>query len=187
MQLQSYHWVTSLYSFYSENPIWRTTSVAVCLLDANHEMKIISSRTHNGYKSDLPDGHAQQNVNILIKSITELILEISRESSDIGGISICGQMHGFMAWDGNLKPTTDLITWQDRRMTVNQCQRIDKSLQPGYGIATLDWFIKNEPELLRNSVAVGTVMDYFVALLTSNPRIQMSPHNAQVGLRRVTV
>ena len=161
-------------------PIQRTTSVAVCILDSKHEMKIMSSRSHNAYKTDLPDGHAQQDVNILIKCTTELILEVAHESSDIGGISICGQMHGFMAWDGNLKPTTDLITWQDRRMTVDQCQQIDKSLQPGYGVATLDWFLKNEPDSLRNSVAVGTVMDYFVALLTSNPRIQMSPHNAQV-------
>ena len=144
-------------------------------------MKIMSSRSHNACRTDLPDCHAQQDVNILIKCLSELILEVARESSDIGGISICGQMHGFMAWDANLKPSTDLVTWQDRRMTVDQCQQMDKSLQPGYGIATLDWFLKNDPESLRNSVAVGTVMDYFVALLTSNPRILMSPHNAQVG------
>ena len=153
-------------------------------------MKIMSSRSHNACRTDLPDGHAQQDVNILIKCVSELILEVARESSDIEGISICGQMHGFMAWDANLKPNTDLVTWQDRRMTVDQCQQIDKSLQPGYGIATLDWFLKNDPESLRNSVAVGTVMDYFVALLTSNPRIQMSPHNAQVSsntVPRITV
>ena len=27
-------------------------------------------------------------------------------------------MHGIVAWDESLNPTTNLITWQDRRLTV---------------------------------------------------------------------
>ena len=48
-------------------------------------------------------------------------------------------MHGFVAWDVSMNPTSNLITWEDRRLTVQEAQRLDPSLQPGYGAATLLW------------------------------------------------
>ena len=48
-------------------------------------------------------------------------------------------MHGFVAWDASMNPTSNLITWEDKRLTVQEAQRLDPSLQPGYGVATLLW------------------------------------------------
>ena len=99
-------------------------------------------------------------------------------------------MHGIVAWDENIHPVTNLVTWEDSRMTASDCQKLVRSnnglrnqdqnfrISPGYGIATLLWWRKENPKMIQKAVSCGTIMDFFVARLSKNPLIKMSPQNA---------
>lgn len=99
-------------------------------------------------------------------------------------------MHGIVAWDENIQPVTNLVTWEDSRITAGDCQNLVRSnnvshnqdqsfrLSPGYGIATLLWWRKENPKMIEKAVSCGTIMDFFVARLSKNPRVKMSSQNA---------
>jgi hypothetical protein len=55
---------------------------------------------------------------------------------------------------------------------------LSKPLLPGYGLRTLLWWQKFEPKLLESAVSCGTIMDFFIAIVTKNVKQEMSPHNA---------
>ena len=89
--------------------------------------------------------------------LNEIKLKIGKEEDII--VAVCGQMHGFVAWDSDFKPVTNLVTWQDRRLPLSECESLN--LQPGYGVGSLVWFRKNKPNLLSNAVSCGTIMGWF--------------------------
>ena len=98
-------------------------------------------------------------------------------------------MHGIVAWDANINPVTNLVTWEDSRISPTDCQQLavpqiinenikKLRISPGYGCATLLWWRKNTPEIIRTAVSCGSIMDLFVARLTKNPKVKISPQIA---------
>ena len=143
-----------------------TTSIGVCLVESGVSL-YHDSVQHNAYIGQIvPDSTAEQDVPVLIEHTLVLLRQLPDKHID--GIAITGQMHGFVAWDGELNPVTNLITWEDRRLSVEQAQQLDTSLQPGYGCASLMWLRQYKPEQLKGAVSCGTIMgnltDFFGTL-----------------------
>lgn len=49
----------------------------------------------------------------LISEVRKIVRELSSEVSDISGILVTGQMHGWVITDDDLHPLTDVVTWRD--------------------------------------------------------------------------
>ena len=122
---------------------------------------------------------------------------VSVVSSDIGYISVCGQMHGVVLWNDRDRPwnrddlrldaskCSPLYTWQDQRCSkdfIDTCNRVNNSacgnrVSNGYGNVTLKWLQRFRPEFLARFDRAATIMDLFIAALLDSDVI-MSGHNA---------
>ena len=84
----------------------------------------------------LPDGYHEQDPTRLRDRVYELLALLLADKAvrreDIVGLGITGQMHGVLLVDPDLRPTTNLITWRDRR--VLQAEKpgcLDEAALPG--------------------------------------------------------
>lgn len=49
----------------------------------------------------------------LISEVRKIVRELSSEVSEVSGILVTGQMHGWVITDEDLHPLTDVVTWRD--------------------------------------------------------------------------
>ena len=135
------------------------------------------SFNHDAELKNVNEKFAEQNPRQIIDKIFEKLQGVE----NVTGIAVCGQMHGILCWDTHFEPVTNLVTWEDARLSKADCDQLvggGHRVHPGYGIATLKWWRKYNPEILRSAAACGTIMDYFVAILTKIVNVPMSTHNA---------
>ena len=147
---------------------------------------------------------AEQDANLIVLTLERTLSEFSKEAlSRVKKIGICGQMHGCMLmqaghsscflWpdsdvtceNGNkrIQKTSSLVTWEDRRCTKEFLASLPASkkclpVSTGFGCASLFWFAKNDPDVLKKFDKAGTVQDFLVAMLCGLDNPVMSPHNA---------
>ena len=130
-----------------------TSKLCAVIFDAAAgELIGIKSCVNKSDVSSLSDGYHEQcprkivgDIFLLIKKLTS---ELSSKTSLIKDFSISGQMHGVVMVDKNCKPTTNLITWRDKRAlelsdllesvnTQDNFKVTGTNLHAGYGGATL--------------------------------------------------
>ncbi|MCL4136925.1 UNVERIFIED_CONTAM: hypothetical protein GTU68_040193 [Idotea baltica] len=111
-------------------------------------------------------------------------------------IGVCGQMHGCMLWKQGtawerkpdseryeMKDVSNLYTWQDSRCSTEFLEQLPVpsshlALASGYGCATLIWFAKNKPEMLKDYDRAGTIHDFLVAMICGLDKPIMSVQTA---------
>lgn len=134
-------------------------------------------------------------IQITFKVLKSLLASKKIAKKEIKGVGITGQMHGVVLLDKNLKPITNLVTWQDQRCNVlhpgkkhSYIEEMAKIIGPaairssgctlstGYMGATLFWYRINN-RLPKNSKA-SFISDYLAARLTGGKKIYTDPTNA---------
>jgi len=83
-------------------------------LDENDKILISRRQNHNASLVDPDKKISEQNPKIICHVINKLLNEIKSEvvTGNEIAVAVCGQMHGFVAWDKNFEPMTNLVTWQ---------------------------------------------------------------------------
>jgi len=166
-----------------------TSKICVLVIDGNTKktIKVISEQIKSAITS--PYNYFEQDP-YKIKAITlRLVKQIKKRlRCKIMGIGITGQMHGMLFIDDNLKPLSNLITWQDKR-SMNLIKEIQKKLEnieqkrtgcrinPGYMAATLYWHIKNNC-IPKNAYKACFVQDWIAACISSSKNIYTDPTDA---------
>ena len=106
-----------------------TSNIKIIWLENGSVTRSISLN-HNSQIKDLPHGQAEQDPNGIINRIMDALKK--NRIHDVVGVAVCGQMHGILCWNDNLEPVTNLVTWEDSRVTKAECEKIASSLYPGY-------------------------------------------------------
>ncbi|PAA52602.1 hypothetical protein BOX15_Mlig014592g1, partial [Macrostomum lignano] len=92
----------------------------------------------------------------------------------VSDILLCGQMHGIAMWRSEqpLASCSELVTWQDGRCSLEFLQSLPAPSRPevvapksGFGLATLLWWQRHQPDRLAEFDACGSAMDWLAALL----------------------
>jgi sedoheptulokinase len=91
-----------------------TTTIIGLLYDTKTN-KIIGIKEiyHNGFVKNADLLKSEINPSVLCKELFNVLNSFNKYSID--GISLTGQMHGFIALDKYYKPVTNFITWMDKR------------------------------------------------------------------------
>lgn len=163
-----------------------TTKVAVVLVDlATRGVVATASCPHESDLRDLPSGRSEQNVPRILAGLDECIRQLPAElSRQVVSIGVTGQMHGVVLWNHSTGAVFPLITWQDQRCLEEgfieglRSRTGDRTVQTGYGMATLAWLVAKEPDLFRRYSAAGTVHDYLVWLLSGQGAHCTDPSDA---------
>ncbi len=133
---------------------------------------------------NMPEGCHEQDAARLRDRVFELLAQLLADNAvrreDVEGISITGQMHGVLLVAPDLRPTTNLITWRDRRVLQGgkpgclaetqqaadaaAAKRTGCRLHAGYGGVTLYHLARNGG--LPKGVAALTIADFVAACLT---------------------
>lgn len=125
----------------------------------------------------------EQSLSAISDCFYRLLAEVSAlPGIEIGSVGLTGQMHGIIGLDRQLRPVTNLVTWQDRcgemprpgGKTLLQemaAQARSPVFSTGYGVVTLYKWLR--VERLESIHTFCTLPDYFGALLTQSSRIRM--------------
>jgi sugar (pentulose or hexulose) kinase len=175
-----------------------TTSIAAVAVDAEGRLVAHVQLPNDAAIAGLPLGHAEQNP----LRIREVALEILQQLAvALPGrphcLGLTGQMHGGLMVDGNRRPRTRLITWQDRRANLpepdNPGTYLDQILQrcspaalysagcrPAAGFLGATLYVLGRQGLLNAGAGdkAACVADWIGAELTGQP-IATDPGNAE--------
>ena len=137
--------------------IGTTKSACVVRDTADDKLLFCRSLIHN---ASLGDG--VQSVKKHREVLHELISAIPENlRKDIETIGVTGQMHGVLCW--NEVETTELFTWQSQVEELAEIQKIDSTLQNGFGITTLASLSLKGFDFSKYRYS-GTIHDYAVYL-----------------------
>jgi len=146
-----------------------TSKVAAVLLDGNRNLLAVHSLPHQADVKSSP-GYAEQDIDRLLATVKTVVTSLPGElRAKVEGVGVTGQMHGVILLDDQLRPLSNLITWQDTRCRQDQFlerlnQRTGHHLFSGYGCATLAWL--SERHLIpKQATCAATIHDLFVARL----------------------
>ncbi|KAI5720408.1 hypothetical protein M8J77_006156 [Diaphorina citri] len=174
-----------------------TTSVKVCLIDANTREELSSESKDT--QANIPSAHDsnpgahEQNVRKIVSTLHNCILRLPKDHlKQVKHIGICGQMHGIVLWRSPAwtdkfelinEHISNLITWQDTRCDhayLTSLPRPDSHLRAytGYGINTLLWYMQHEPQTVLQYTHAATIQDFIVAMLCDLQEPVMSNQNA---------
>lgn len=140
--------------------------------------RVVKSCTREYPMSQPHNGWAEQDPEDWWKAVAETLREISKETDNIAGIGLSGQMHGLVMLDeaGNvLRPA---ILWCDQR-TAPQCETITRLVGkqqlttitanpalPGFTASKILWVKEHEPECWRRCRHILLPKDYIRYRLT---------------------
>ncbi len=118
-------------------------------------------------------GWAEQDPEMWVEKAAACIKQVAgNHGNQVKGIAFSGQMHGIVLLDQNHRPIRDAIIWADSRAgreVGEVTERIGRErfqavtlnrLAAGFGLASLVWLRKNEPENLARAVCVLCPKDY---------------------------
>lgn len=166
-----------------------TSKISVLALRSDSPRPIDIVSENSSCEAKCENGFSEQNPEIIKAKTVFLINKIRRRVKNrISGIGLTGQMHGMLLVDKNLKPLTNLITWQDRRSEklIPEISAKTKNIsfhergsliRPGYMGASLYWFYKNK--LVPPNVHKACfIHDWIGASLTEQSVIFTDPTDA---------
>jgi len=98
--------------------IGTTTICGVAIKPAGERIASVERPNDSGV-TDLPPGRAEQQPQRIRERAVEVLRELNARVGDlresVSAIGLTGQMHGMLCVDGENRPLTNLITWQDGR------------------------------------------------------------------------
>lgn len=111
--------------------------------------------------------------------LQELSGSLARRNRKPDGITLSSVFHSFLAYDRNLRPVSQLVSWADTRSQplvtdlkmsgldlLSVYKRVGCPLHPTYPFLKIAWLLKEQPELRRQSPRFGSIKDYAFMLLT---------------------
>lgn len=161
-----------------------TTSIATVIIDKSDLLvKSVFASPHNAY---IPkkNGFAEQDVDIILSMADQLIRSHPMSLiQKVKAIGVAGQMHGILLWNKTTKKHSNLITWQNKRASIENIlddfkkKKNCSKLYDGLGLTTLATIYYNQKKNLNEDVfnlekneynCCGTIMDYIVWLYTGS-------------------
>lgn len=130
-----------------------------------------------------------QSPEIIIETVKEAVKNVCSESTP-DAIGISGQMHGILYLDGDGKPCSPLMIWQDERgnesykdsLTYAEFLTKETGIKAasGFGLTTHFYNFANN-EIPENAVTLSTIHDYLASVLTAEKPVTHSSDAASLG------
>lgn len=160
-----------------------TSKIAAVIYDAQKNTVISSSSISTTADLPVSDGRHEQDTQKILDTLDAVISELSLEDKkEVRSIGVTGQQHGVVLWNRETKELSNLYTWRDGRCLekdfLKEIKKIDSSLSPGFGVATLSWIVSHEAESLNRFDASGTIQDLCVDRMCGLTESIMDPTNA---------
>jgi xylulokinase len=149
-----------------------TQGVKGVLTDKNGQ---IIARAYQEYSIMTDGGRAEQSCLDWVSSLKKVIslLENNFDLSQVKGIGLSGQMHGFVAVDSSGSPLHPAVIWLDNR-SEKECEDLDciyktrrypNPCEPVYTAPKLQWFKKNKTGIYNKTYKFLFPKDYIKQVL----------------------
>ena len=166
-----------------------TQSLKTVALDSASGKVLASASKSYGLVEGLPAGHLEQDPAIwwdaVLETVGHVISQLGARRSEISGIGVSGQQHGFVPLDANHQVIRPAKLWCDTS-TVPQCDEIraklggrDKvvalignDILPGFTAPKILWLKQNEPQNFARLAHVSLPHDFLNLRLTGTLRME---------------
>ena len=166
-----------------------TQSLKTVALDGDSGQILASASKPYGLIEGLPAGHAEQDPQIwwdaLRETVGKVLSDLGSRKSEVGGIGISGQQHGFVPLDANHQVIRPAKLWCDTSTTA-QCDEIRAKLGgrektialagndilPGFTAPKILWLKQNEPANFAKLAHVALPHDFLNLRLTGSLRME---------------
>ena len=146
-----------------------TTKVAAAIADPIQRVVLESASLE--HSADIPNtrvpGSSEQSVDVIFAAVQKALSTLSKEARQrVGAIGVTGQMHGVVLFDQAMNIHSSLVTWQDNRCVqgnfLSELQNVtgDHSLKSGFGLSTMAWWARYQPEFLKGYNCCSTIHGY---------------------------
>ena len=166
-----------------------TQSLKTVALDSASGKVLASASKSYGLVEGLPAGHLEQDPAIwwdaVLETVGHVISQLGARRSEISGIGVSGQQHGFVPLDANHQVIRPAKLWCDTS-TVPQCDEIRAKLGgrskvvaligndilPGFTAPKILWLKQNEPQNFARLAHVALPHDFLNLRLTGTLRME---------------
>jgi xylulokinase len=166
-----------------------TQSLKTVALDGDSGQILASASKPYGLIEGLPAGHAEQDPQIwwdaLRETVGKVLSDLGSRKTEVGGIGISGQQHGFVPLDANHQVIRPAKLWCDTSTTA-QCDEIRTKLGgrektialagndilPGFTAPKILWLKQNEPANFAKLAHVALPHDFLNLRLTGSLRME---------------
>ncbi len=166
-----------------------TQSLKTVALDGDSGKIVASASKAYGLIEGLPAGHAEQDPAIwwdaLCETVGKVLTDLGSRKSEVGGIGVSGQQHGFVPLDANFAVIRPAKLWCDTS-TTPQCEEIRAALGgrektialagndilPGFTAPKILWLKQNEPTNFQRLAHVALPHDFLNLKLTGALRME---------------
>ena len=166
-----------------------TQSLKTVALDGDSGKIVASASKTYGLIEGLPAGHAEQDPatwwDALRETVSRVLCDLGSRKSEVGGIGISGQQHGFVPLDANFEVIRPAKLWCDTS-TTSQCDEIREKLGgrestielagndilPGFTAPKILWLKQNEPANFQRLAHVALPHDFLNLKLTGALRME---------------
>jgi sedoheptulokinase len=164
-----------------------TTKVAAVIADP--AARIVLESASLDHTADIPNtripGASEQSVDVIFAAIQKVVSTLNLDARQrVGAIGITGQMHGVVLFDEVAHTHSPLVTWQDNRCIegnfLGELQTItgDSSLKSGFGLSTLAWWARYQPDLLKEYSSCSTIHGFLATTMCTGCEGGMDPSDA---------
>ena len=166
-----------------------TQSLKTVALDGDSGQILASASKPYGLIEGLPTGHAEQDPQIwwdaLRETVAKVLTDLGSRKSEVAGIGVSGQQHGFVPLDANHEVIRPAKLWCDTSTTA-QCEEIRTKLGgrektialagndilPGFTAPKILWLKQNEPANFAKLAHVALPHDFLNLRLTGALRME---------------
>uniref|UniRef100_A0A914DLL0 Carbohydrate kinase FGGY N-terminal domain-containing protein n=1 Tax=Acrobeloides nanus TaxID=290746 RepID=A0A914DLL0_9BILA len=166
-----------------------TTSVKISIVKCDLTVIQELSSPHNATLTNPNPKQHEQNPMKICNTVMELLEKCNL--SQIDQIVVTGQMHGVVLWEHKSVMDfvygvsqgvncSNLITWMDQSTLPKWLKKTgeeESKISTGYGLATLAW-LQAHNQLNESWDRAGTIMDFFISLISKNKDSFISDQNA---------
>jgi xylulokinase len=166
-----------------------TQSTKTIALDAESGLIIASAAQNCEILPGLPPGHLEQNpstwTHAVDATIQQVLTALGARRSEVRGIGISGQQHGFVPLDKDGKVIRAAKLWCDTS-TIEECdlirnhfggakaviEKVGMDMLPGFTAPKILWLKRHEPENFERLAAVLLPHDHLNFYLTGKLRME---------------
>jgi xylulokinase len=166
-----------------------TQSLKTVALDGESGKILASASKAYGLIEGLPAGHVEQDPTIwwdaLRETVSKVLSDLGPKKSEVGGIGVSGQQHGFVPLDANHQVIRPAKLWCDTSTTA-QCDEIraklggrEKTIElagndilPGFTAPKILWLKQNEPANFARLAHVALPHDFLNLKLAGTLRME---------------
>jgi len=166
-----------------------TQSTKTLALDGDSGRILASAAQSHDLISGLPPGHLEQHpaewTEAVDATISEVLAALGPRRSEVRGIGVSGQQHGFVALDRNARVIRPAKLWCDTS-TADECdlirahfggskamiEKVGMDMLPGFTAPKILWLKRHEPENFARLATVLLPHDYLNFYLTGAFRME---------------